>query len=128
MSNETIEVPVLRSWEITHHLLSEPLVMDGMWSEKVMLMFAVRWLDANLPHPDGDTWLVDIGSFTITDLGPVEPEMEPEASFGCPACGEPSDYCQGHGETGDPDGHRVLTRHDEDIHDECHPDAQCEGE
>lgn len=28
----------------------------------------------------------------------------------CPACGEPIDYCQGHGEIGDPAGYALLQR------------------
>jgi hypothetical protein len=39
----------------------------------------------------------------------------------CPACGEPIDYCHGHGEMGDPNGYRILTDHDDDWHRECHP-------
>lgn len=43
----------------------------------------------------------------------------------CPACGSPIDYCQGHGEIGDPAGHAVLVAHDNDDHTQCHPDADC---
>lgn len=43
----------------------------------------------------------------------------------CPACGDPIDYCQGHGEVGDPAGAEVLGLHDTGIHDHCHPDG-CE--
>lgn len=39
----------------------------------------------------------------------------------CPACGEPSDFCQGHGETGDPVGHQVLEQHDDGDHSSCNP-------
>ena len=38
----------------------------------------------------------------------------------CPACGDWSDYCQGHGIIGDPAGWQVLTQHDMDTHDDCH--------
>lgn len=37
----------------------------------------------------------------------------------CPACCEPIDYCQGHGEVGDPIGFRILMRHDDDDHSMC---------
>lgn len=40
---------------------------------------------------------------------------------GCPACGEPIDYCQGHGEIGDPEGHAVLVAHEEGQHALCNP-------
>jgi hypothetical protein len=37
----------------------------------------------------------------------------------CPACGDPFDYCQGHGLIGDPDGAIVLAQHDQGIHTGC---------
>ena len=37
----------------------------------------------------------------------------------CPACGQPSDYCQGHGPSGDPVGFAILADHDDDIHVNC---------
>lgn len=43
----------------------------------------------------------------------------------CPACGEPIDYCQGHGPIGDPWGARILAMHDDDTHTECHPASDC---
>lgn len=43
----------------------------------------------------------------------------------CPACGNPIDYCQGHGEMGDPYGFAILINHDVDRHRLCHP-AGCE--
>lgn len=44
----------------------------------------------------------------------------------CPVCGDPADYCQGHGETGDPRGWRKMIAHDHGDHTECHP-AGCEA-
>ncbi len=44
----------------------------------------------------------------------------------CPACGSPIDYCQGHGEIGDPVGAAVLAAHDDGGHAGCHPDG-CEA-
>jgi hypothetical protein len=55
--------------------------------------------------------------------------MNEDSTSRCPACGEPIDYCMGHGETGDPDGHAVLAAHDADDHSTCDPrgcDAVCE--
>lgn len=43
----------------------------------------------------------------------------------CPACGQPIDFCQGHGEMGDPAGFAILTAHDDGDHSGCHPDG-CE--
>lgn len=41
-------------------------------------------------------------------------------SYGaCPACGDSIDYCQGHGEIGDPWGYRVLRLHDDGDHSLC---------
>lgn len=31
----------------------------------------------------------------------------------CPACGDPIDYCQGHGEIGDPEGYAILKQYEE---------------
>lgn len=38
----------------------------------------------------------------------------------CPACGDPIDYCQGHGVMGDPEGFVILALHDEGDHSRCH--------
>lgn len=51
--------------------------------------------------------------------------MDTEAVERCPACGEPIDYCGGHGEIGDPEGFDRLTAHDEGDHVRCHIDADC---
>ena len=37
----------------------------------------------------------------------------------CPACGDAIDYCQGHGEIGDPAGYAQLLAHDNGKHDDC---------
>ena len=37
----------------------------------------------------------------------------------CPACGNVTDYCQGHGEIGDPAGFAILRAHDNDDHSGC---------
>lgn len=44
----------------------------------------------------------------------------------CPVCGEPSDYCQGHGEIGDGHGWWRAIAHDHGDHIQCHP-AGCEA-
>jgi len=43
----------------------------------------------------------------------------------CPACGQPVDYCQGHGEIGDPRGAAILELHDFGEHSHCHPASYC---
>lgn len=40
-------------------------------------------------------------------------------SPGCPVCGDKPDYCQGHGEIGDPAGFKTLERHDNGDHEGC---------
>lgn len=50
---------------------------------------------------------------------PLE-ECDPDLISRCPACGEPMDYCLGHGEIGDPAGFAILKAHDEGIHTDCH--------
>lgn len=44
----------------------------------------------------------------------------------CPACGEFVDYCQGHGEIGDPAGALVLAMHDAGDHAQCVRDGNGE--
>jgi hypothetical protein len=44
----------------------------------------------------------------------------------CVVCGDPHDYCQGHGVIGDPIGHRIQLQHDEGDHSECFAKA-CQG-
>jgi len=39
----------------------------------------------------------------------------------CPACGDVDDFCQGHGELGDPVGRQILDQHDEGDHTSCNP-------
>lgn len=41
----------------------------------------------------------------------------------CPACGEPIDYCQGHGQIGDPVGLAILVAHDDGDHERCVRDS-----
>lgn len=58
-----------------------------------------------------------------------------EAAFGwdledyseplCPACGQPIDYCQGHGRIGDPVGYHIMLRHEYADHTQCHELADC---
>ena len=58
-----------------------------------------------------------------------ESESEMDEYIGepnCPACGQPIDYCQGHGSLGDPHGAEILAMHDRDNHSQCHPDG-CDG-
>lgn len=43
----------------------------------------------------------------------------------CPACGDPIDFCQGHGAIGDPFGHTILEQHDDGDHSLCSPEG-CE--
>ena len=48
-----------------------------------------------------------------------------EISSICPACGQPIDYCQGHGLIGDPVGVVTLEMHDRGIHSRCHENSDC---
>lgn len=43
----------------------------------------------------------------------------------CPACGEPIDYCLGHGEIGDPNGAAILRLHDNNRHYNCADNSDC---
>jgi hypothetical protein len=54
---------------------------------------------------------------------PHDDECDCEGISLCPACGEPIDYCQGHGPIGDPFGAAILNRHDSGAHELCHPEG-----
>lgn len=43
----------------------------------------------------------------------------------CPVCGDVIDYCQGHGEIGDPVGFAILINHSIGQHYRCHPKSDC---
>lgn len=45
----------------------------------------------------------------------------------CPACGDPIDYCAGHGDIGDPAGAAILAAHDAGDHADCNPDGCLEA-
>ena len=44
----------------------------------------------------------------------------------CVACGEFIDYCQGHGELGDPVGFATLLAHDDGEHSACVWGVDCD--
>lgn len=56
---------------------------------------------------------------------PVDVGEEGESESRCPACGDFIDYCQGHGEIGDPVGAVILRHHDNDNHAGCHWLSDC---
>lgn len=43
----------------------------------------------------------------------------------CPVCGDPIDYCQGHGPIGDPNGWELMQHHNDGDHTWCHPNSDC---
>lgn len=43
----------------------------------------------------------------------------------CPACGDPTDYCTGHGAMTDPLGWAILSRHDQGDHTDCIFPEEC---
>ena len=54
----------------------------------------------------------------------IMPDSEVTVFDSCPACGDPFDYCTGHGVMGDPSGFEVIVRHyEQDDHTLCHPDG-----
>lgn len=61
-----------------------------------------------------------------TDTGIVS-EYVAYPEYQCPACGQASDYCQGHGEIGDPVGYAILEMHDTGNHTTCRYQTECEG-
>lgn len=59
----------------------------------------------------------------ILDLDDVDDDYD--YIGGCPACGNPIDYCQGHGEIGDPIGFAILKAHDNGDHTVCADMSYC---
>jgi len=51
----------------------------------------------------------------------------PYGEVRCCVCGDPSDYCQGHGEIGDPVGFETIQRHEEGDHSECWDGLLCDS-
>lgn len=59
----------------------------------------------------------------VSHPSPVVPFLLGDDDYvsSCPACGDPIDYCTGHGTIGDPIGARILAQHDEGDHGDCDP-------
>lgn len=76
---------------------------------------------------EGDRWQAcDVDPTTGEPLYALDGWTWAEVTEGeyvpaCPACGELIDYCQGHGEIGDPDGAAILAAHDDGDHSRCDP-------
>lgn len=70
--------------------------------------------------PSTGEWIVNIPSWVTSSK---QANWDDEYISSCPACGQPIDYCQGHGEIGDPEGARILEQHDDGDHSDCHPDG-----
>lgn len=54
-----------------------------------------------------------------TTTNPITFALDADGWTDCPACGDPIDYCQGHGDIGDPLGADILRRHDDGDHSHC---------
>ena len=86
-----------------------------------------------------DVWTIHDGRGVATLYGPavvvapIPREDGPHGPHGrstedyarCVVCGDPVDYCHGHGPTGDPYGWAIVSAHDDGDHTRCHP-AGCD--
>lgn len=79
---------------------------------------AAHWISDGSEEP----WLAHC---TVRWMGQRCECGEPEEEYvsRCPACGDVIDYCQGHGEIGDPAGRAILDAHDDGDHSGCHPEG-----
>lgn len=81
-------------------------------------------------NDDAVFWLTPNGSvYGFTSITPddtIEVEVALNSEL-CPVCGDTPDYCQGHGEIGDPAGFSTLAKHDGGDHSNCHPVAKAQG-
>lgn len=86
------------------------------------------WIDSDLDHIDSQPSFESVNE-KRPDIKYPPPHKTGQVVHGeddeyvpaCPVCGNAEDYCQGHGEIGDPTGHRVMLQHDSDYHRDCHP-------
>jgi len=69
-------------------------------------LMVAAYLDRKGPHVPGT-------DFYDGSDGSIEDDSR------CPACGDPIDYCRGHGEIGDPLGADILKLHDLGLHQDC---------
>lgn len=80
------------------------------------------WVDADYLEPLEDDLAVACTLAYARYLEAAIAALAPEPYVAsCPACGDPIDYCQGHGPIGDPVGAAILEAHDNDDHSTCHP-------
>jgi len=113
--------PAMSIRQFTEHLRQHPglgwaIVEEGQF--QVVVQGYIEDPDApgvDAPEPDPCEYCGEIHD----DLT----ECDPYLISKCVACGEPIDYCQGHGEIGDPAGFAILQAHDDDDHSGCHPDG-----
>lgn len=63
----------------------------------------------------------------MSQIGTIAEWVATDFAGFCPACGNSPDYCQGHGEMGDPNGYAIIEMHDTGNHSQCHENSDsCE--
>ena len=77
----------------------------------------------NLHNPSDGRFAGHLLSETGADVLDSFEDCDPDWIADCPACGEPADYCTGHGEIGDPKGAALLAAHDDNDHSMCVADC-----
>lgn len=83
-------------------------------------------IDMKISGQTIDDFLCDICYSWDDSLTPDDMVCESCHEFAiCPACGNPIDYCQGHGPMGDSQNYAILQLHDDDIHHMCHASSDC---
>lgn len=110
---------ILELWDgSTHEIVT---TFDGSVDLMQMVTASTAWqLEedwAEAVYDAIDDWLTNVTGHEdrAEALDALTGESEPE----CPACGEGIQWCQGHGEIGDPDGAAILAAHDEGDHSRC---------
>jgi hypothetical protein len=99
------------------HGHEDGIAFDGTAAEWVLYNAArLRWEREATGQPFAE-WLASDREY---EAGLVDDDDYMPA---CPACGSPIDFCQGHGEMGDPGGRAILDAHDAGDHSSCHPDG-----
>jgi hypothetical protein len=90
--------------------------MAEQWPDPWVLVLDINDDDAHFSWQDCDGCGSRLGGDRL-DASAYEREVVSH----CPVCGDVIDYCQGHGQIGDPQGFSIMNDHDNDEHQRCHP-------
>jgi hypothetical protein len=112
---------ILDEWKITLVIRTTNDQRPDKWDYTELLDLATgageqAWIESSGVERSGTESELDSGE----SVDSRESDQDDD-TVRCLACGDPIDYCQGHGEIGDPVGFAILQAHDSEDHTHCHP-------